>query len=66
MMEHLCERGELPGVHIRRALGDVAQGRHLVGTLQPVIVSDEKLQLRAPARRIAPAAAAVEFVFSTE
>jgi hypothetical protein len=63
MRQHLAERRELPGVHVGRAVGDIAKRRHLEGAFLLVSTGRQKLQLGAPIeRRVAAPAAAVELV----
>lgn len=45
--QHLPQRRELPRVHVGRSSGDVAQARHLEGTLEAGHADLEKAQLGA-------------------
>src|SRR5688572_2184191 len=59
--DHVGERGDLSGVHERRALSDVTERRRLVGADQLLALGDRELQLRAFAGLgVAPAARACE------
>jgi hypothetical protein len=61
--DDLVEAGELPGVHVRRAPGDIPQRGNLERPFERLPFRHQELQFGAlGAGCVAPAAAAIEFV----
>src|SRR5687768_14631538 len=63
MREHGVECAELPGMHVRRSVGNVAERRHLERALELVTIDSHIFEfLAVRGLGIAPSATAVELV----